>query len=316
MALNSSTLRGAAETAGNIAAVHFGLKLLVEHDHHAVYLEHELLDKAAVPLLERLLHDGVVGVVEHFLCDPESLCEAPALFLHDYPDELRQNDNGVRVVHLNAVVFCEVLHCAEHCPVLSDKVSDCGCGEEILLLQTEYLAGFGLIVGVEDTGDVLGGTLLFTCLGEPALVKEAEIELIVSFCLPQTQRADIFSSVAYHGVVVGNCVHIAVSVVYHNGFLLPADAPGVAVLLPVVGGLSLEAVLYALLEQTILVTDTVAVQGEVQRSGAVKEACCEPAKAAVSEGCVLDLFKFGDISLPLKFSLSILLLLSDAALQT
>lgn len=151
---------------------------------------------------------------------------------------------------------------------------------------------------------------------EPALVKEAEIELIVSFCLPQTQRADIFSSVAYHGVVVWNCVHIAVSVVYHNGFLLPADAPGVAVLLPVIGGLSLEAVLYALLEQTILVTDTVAVQGEVQRSGAVKKACCEPAKAAVSEGCVLDLFKFGDISLPLKFSLSILLLLSDAALQT
>ena len=74
---------------GNSAAVHFGFERLAEHDNYIVHLGEYFLDEAAVPLLKSLLHDGVVGVIEHALRRAESLVEAPALVAHYNADKLR-----------------------------------------------------------------------------------------------------------------------------------------------------------------------------------------------------------------------------------
>ena len=280
---------------GNAPAVHFGFKCFVKHDHHAVNLGNYSLDKSAVPLLKGFLHDGMVGVAEHLLGCLKRLVKGPALVTHYHADKLRQGDNGMGVVHLNAVVVCEILHSAKNRLMLSDKISNCGCAEEILLLQAEYLACLGFVVGIEHPGDVLGSALLLAGFGELAPVEQAEVELVVGFSLPQTQSTHVLSAVADNRIVVGNRIHIAVSVVNYNSFLLAANAPGVAVSLPVVCSFGLESVLDALLEQTVLITYSVAVQRKVQCRRAVQEARCKSAQTAVAESGVLNLLKFGNI---------------------
>ena len=279
----------------NIPAVHFGFECLVEHYHHAVHFGDYSFDKSAVPLLKCFLHDCMVGVVEHLLRRFESLVKLPALVTHYHTDKLRQSDNGMSIVHLNAIVIRKILHRAENRLMLSDKIGNCGSTEEVFLLQSEYLSCLCFVIGIKYTGNVLGGTLLFSGFGELTAVEQVKVELIIGFSLPESQSAYILSAVSDNGIVVGNCVHIAVSEVYHNRFLLTTNAPRVAVSLPIVCGFGLESVLDALLEQTVLIAYSVAVQRKIKRCRTVQEASRKSAQTAVTESGVLDLLEFGYI---------------------
>ena len=176
--------------------------------------------------------------------------------------------------------------------MLSDKIGNCGGTEEIFLLQSEYLSCFCFVIGIKYTGNVLGGTLLFAGFGELTAVEQIKIELIVGFSLPESQSAYILSAVSDNGIVVGNCVHITVSEVYHNSFLLTTNAPRVAVSLPIVCGFGLESVIDALLEQAVLIAYSVAVQRKIKRCRTVQEASRKSAQTAVTESGVLDLLEF------------------------
>ena len=95
--------------------------------------------------------------------------------------------------------------------------------------------------------------------------------------------------------IVRHGKHRLIGKAHLYGVLLAAEAPGIAVLLPVVGGFLLCAVFKALLEETEAVAQTVAAQRHAAGGGAVHIARGETAKAAVAESRVLDLLKAGKI---------------------
>ena len=86
---------------------------------------------------------------------------------------------------------------------------------------------------------------------------------------------------------IGYCDNVAGGEVHLYGVLFYALAPGVSESGPVVGVFFLEAVNDGLLEQSVLVADSVAGQRELHGSRAVEEACCETSQTAVAEGGVL-----------------------------
>ena len=77
----------------------------------------------------------------------------------------------------------------------------------------------------------------------------------------------------------------------NNFLLLAPNAPRVALALPVVGGLRLEAILDTLLEQSVLVAYSVAVKRKAERRSAVQEARCKSAQTAVAERRILYLLE-------------------------
>ena len=64
------------------------------------------------------------------------------------------------------------------------------------------------------------------------------------------------------------------------------DLPRVAVPEPVVRLLELEAVLYLLSEDSVVVSDSITEGGDLQSGHGVKETCSESAEASVSETCI------------------------------
>ena len=116
-----------------------------------------------------------------------------------------------------------------------------------------------------------------------------------ALALPQAQGAEVLSAVADHGHVVGHGAHgEALHGNLHSEFVA-ADAPGIAVGRPIVRQLSLAAVHEALLEQAVLVAQTVAVQGDVVGGGAVQEAGGQAAQTAVAQRCVLHVLQVGKL---------------------
>ena len=95
--------------------------------------------------------------------------------------------------------------------------------------------------------------------------------------------------------IVRHGKHRLIGEAYLYGVLLAAEAPGIAVLFPVVGGFLLRAVFKALLEKTEAVAQAVAAQRHAAGGGAVHIARGETAKAAVAESRVLDLLQAGKI---------------------
>lgn len=70
------------------------------------------------------------------------------------------------------------------------------------------------------------------------------------------------------------------------GHILALDFPGVAMVQPEVGDLNLVAILNNLLEDAIVVPDSVAPGRDLEGGKRVKEASCESTEASVSKGSV------------------------------
>ena len=244
------------------------------------------------PLLQRLAHDGVIGVGEGLLGDVEGVVKAHAL-QHQQTDQLGDGHGRMGVVELHRVELGKAAQViavgnfegAQH--ILQGRG-----GQHILLLDAQTLALPGGVVGVQDAGDVLGLVLGVQGAQVVLIVEGVEVQLLLGLALPQAQRAHILGAVADDGNIVGNGQNGMVGELDLHGVVIAAEGPGIAELRPVVGVLHLTAVgVKALLEQTELVAQAVAGQGNVRGSGAVQEAGRQTAKAAVAQSVVLDVLE-------------------------
>ena len=74
--------------------------------------------------------------------------------------QLGHGDGGVGVVELDRHLVGQRREVGMTGEVAPEDVLQAGRGEEVLLLQPQFLAGLGRVVGVEDAGDALRQRLL------------------------------------------------------------------------------------------------------------------------------------------------------------
>ena len=187
--------------------------------------------------------------------------------------------------------------------MLLDDVADGSGGQEVLLAQTQNLALYVVVVGVQDLADQLGGGVLGDGAAVIARVEAAHIK-VRGLGLPQAQLGHAVSIVALHVHIAGHGQNAVVVHVLHvvevavpglldlavkanfHGLVGVALQPDLAAGQPVVGPLLLPAVHDLLLEDAVLVQNAVTGAGNAGGGHAVQIAGGQAAQAAVAQAGV------------------------------
>ena len=139
----------------------------------------QLAEHAHRPLLQGLRQQGVVGVGHGAAGDGPGLIPAEAILVHEQAHQFRHGAAGMGVVKLEDVLGGELAEVATvpHHPAV-EHILEAGRGEEVLLLEAQFLAVLAGIVGVEHHGDVLGDVLGRHGFGIGTGVELAQVELV------------------------------------------------------------------------------------------------------------------------------------------
>lgn len=211
------------------------------------------------------------------------------------------------VVQLNACFFWEVSPLEFLASLLgvgtmsSQDILKSSRNEQILLFESELLAGFGGVVGIEHTGDVLSTLSCLECVVVLSSVEGVKIELVEGQRFPESETDSVECSVARNGGVVGsrdNGLAFFPEGSFHtlgidcfsdfsveSHFVLNVDSfdfPGITVTEPVIWDFDLVAVFYDLFEYTVVITDAIAPSGEVECGERIEETGCQSSQTAVS----------------------------------
>ena len=225
-----------------------------------------------------------------------------AVFVVEQALQLDDRDGGMGVVELDRDLLREVFPVLVGPAEAADDVLERTGDKEVLLEQAQFLAALGLVVRVENLRDGFAVVLFAHGFLVTAAVEGLEIELLRRSRFPEAQEVHRVGAVAGHRNVVGNAdqflpAHPARDVVAAvvedvldvaidldlGGVLGPDDLPRRSVLHPCVGKLDLVAIAKFLLEEPVLVMDSVADGRKIQRRQRVEEAGGETAEAAVAQ---------------------------------
>ena len=260
----------------------------------------DLLNEALIPLLERLSHNGVVGVSEGVGNDVPSLLPAVAALVEEYSHQLRDSEGRVSIVDVDSNLLVEVLQCAVYVHVAHYDIADGSGAHEVLLAQTERLALEVVIVRVKNLGNSVSDVVSAHSLGVVAGVEAVHIEGH-GLGAPQTELGNALAVVAGNVHIVGNSVYCGVVdvlevvvvilpvlvdltvEVYLDSLVGNRNEPSAAAGEPVIGKLGLPAVNDLLLEDTVLITDRVTGSGIVAGCETVHVAGCKSAQTAVAD---------------------------------
>ena len=242
-------------------------EVVVYHENDLINCGDNALEQVDVPLFQSLAHNGVVGVVAGLLNDIECFLEGKTFLEHEYSDELSNGNCGVSIVELKSVALCKVGEIlAVLCLVASDNVLNGSGYEEILLLKSQSSALFGVIVGVKNIVYGISHDIALGSAHVILVIKLPEIKALNALSLPETESIYSLSVVADDRCIVRNSLYGLICKFNYNSVLVASYAPCVAVIQPGIGSLSLEAVFDRLLEKSVLISDTVAVEGYIAGS--------------------------------------------------
>ena len=241
----------------------------------------------AVPLLQSLSHDGVVGVSKCMTNDLPCIFPLHAVLINEDTHELRNTDNRVCIVKLDAVELGKLTEIvAINSLVVSYDILQ-GCGyEEVLLTYTEYFTVVRCIIRIKHTEDIVYAVSLDNSVIKTLGVKEIEVEFLSRLALPKAQTVYVMCSITCDRHVARDRPYVKVIKVYADLILISRDNERITILHPGIRMFSLEAVLECLTEQTITVKDTVTCHREIQSCTGIKEAGCQTAETAVTERCI------------------------------
>mmetsp|Transcript_35289 Transcript_35289/g.76152 ORF Transcript_35289/g.76152 Transcript_35289/m.76152 type:complete len:380 (-) Transcript_35289:81-1220(-) len=207
------------------------------------------------------------------------------------------------VVHLNG----DLLGKFRPLPVglldeLAQEILQGGAHEEVLLLQSQELALVLVVVGVEDSREILGLASVVDSLRVAELVECLEVKLLGRKGPPKSQVVGIVGVEARDGIVIGHGLDdlatdpasppatLVVRVVLNAateahwvGHIRTRDLPRHGLGKPVVGLLDLPTVDDVLLEDAIAVSDAIAPARERQSGHGVQEAGGQSAETSVAE---------------------------------
>ena len=201
------------------------------------------------------------------------------------------------IIKLNCVFSCkEAEITAVLCLIAANNILKRSRAEEILLLQAKYFALIFVVVRIKNLSNVFCVVLLLNSLVIFCIIESRKVKIFKSLCLPQTKGVDVLGLAADNSHVVGDCPYGLILERNGNSLVLLAQTPGIFKSLPVVGGLYLIAVLDKLLEESVFVADTVAVERNLLGSRGIKIASRKSSQAAVAQSRVVDLLKHVDVN--------------------
>ena len=262
-------------------------------------------EEILVPGLERLGHDGVVGVGDGTGDDIPGLLPGEEIIVHQNAHQLGNAERGMRVVDVNGDLLVQIVQTSVDRHVVADDALHRGRHQEILLRQAQKLALGVVVGGIEHLGDDLGVGAFLKRTGVLSLREQAHVEILNVSCLPQTELADGGAVRARDHHVVGNGLDL-LGVLVDDGAVavlapLLSDAaakadlvdavgagnqPNVAAWQPDVGQLNLHTVHDHLLEESVLVADGKARGGIIERGEGVHKAGGKAAKSSVAKSCI------------------------------
>ncbi len=253
-----------------------------------------------IPLFQCFLHHRVIGVGKGFPGNGERRFEVHAI-LSQQANQFRNGHHGMGIIQLRPMLpGKEGVITAVTGFVAAQQVLQGSRHQHILLLHPQLLAFLLGIVGVQEFGNVLCLVLVAGCPGILLLIEQGEINFMQALALPQAQGADVLCPIANDGHIIGHSQHIARFHFHCYSQIVPANAPRIAPLCPVVRLFMLPAIHKALLKQAVAIPEAIAGQRHLMGHCTVQEAGCQPSQAAVAKGVILNILQAGKIHIPLR----------------
>lgn len=262
----------------------------------------ESSDEVGGPLLEGFWEHGMVGVREGVVNNVPGLLEAKLLLIDEDSKKLDGSDSWMSIVKLDLV---EIREPGEVISMLvlvsSNDIIHGGRAEEVLLLKSELLTGIGGVVGVEDGGNVLGVLSILDGSVIVGRVELVEIEGVSWSGSPQSQSVCVIGVETWDGVIVGHgddllaalpvgslgtAIHVFLGVSVESNIIddiLSLNLPRVTLVEPEIWDLTLISILDDLLEDTVVVSNTISDSWDLEGGERVKETSGKSSKTTVSK---------------------------------
>ena len=255
------------------------------------------------PLLQCLRHDGVVRIGNHPAGSFPGRLPVHALLVNEDTHYLRYAESRMGIIDMDFYPVGELYRLYAFLQMMLHYALNAGGYEEVFLHQTQRPSFIGIVIGIEEFGDILHGIIVLMVCSHLLLSHDhVGLEVLVHLAVPQAESIDGRIVIADHRHIVRDSQYLvaalvnelqgAVLVLRHvgvaaevdmDGFVRLAIFPGKGVFQPVVRYLYLISVENMLLKQTIAVTDTAAVARQAERCHRVNEAGSQTAEAAVAK---------------------------------
>lgn len=266
-------------------------------------------DELNGPLLEGLWQDCVVGVREGLVADVPCFLESKTLLIDKDSQKFDGTDSWMSIIKLDLIFI------GKHSEsivvsifISSNDIVDGGGAEEILLLQSELLTGISGVVWVKDTGDVFGILSLANSTVIITGVELVEIEGASWSGFPKSQVVGVISVETWNWGIISHSDDLLAALPFGSlgvtvlvlvgdtiesniiGNILSFDLPWVSVIKPKVWNFSLISIFNDLLENTIVVSNTITPSWNFKGSERIDEACGESSKTTITKGSISFLF--------------------------
>ena len=159
------------------------------------------------PAFQRLRQQRVIGVGDGVGGDLPGLGPRQAVFIHQQPHQLRDDDRRVGVIELDGAFVGQVVQLAVLADVSVQQVLQRGRREEILLPQPQFLARRRFVAGVEDLRYGIRPRPRGQRADMIAAVERLQRQRVRRPCRPQPQRVRVPAPPADDGRVVGDGDH-------------------------------------------------------------------------------------------------------------
>jgi hypothetical protein len=266
-------------------------------------------DELNRPLLEGLWQDSVVGVREGLVADVPSFLETEFLLIDKDSQKFNGTDGWMSIIKLDLIFVSKLGESiVVSIFISSNDIVDGGGAEEVLLLQSEFLTSISVIIRVKNTRDVLGilslsnGTMIITG------VELVEIEGVSWSGFPKSQVVGIVSVETWNWGIVGHSddllaalpvgsLGVTVLVFVRNtiesnliGDILSLNLPWISMIQPKVRNFSLISISNNLLENTVIVSNTISPSWNFEGGKRIDEACGKSSKTTITKGSISFLF--------------------------
>ncbi|MNZ87973.1 hypothetical protein D3C78_1068520 [compost metagenome] len=139
-----------------------------------------------IPALQRLRHQGMVGVGEGLAGDGPGGIPLQLMLIQQNAQHFRNGDGRVSIVQLDHFVLRQVFNLAARQMVLTQNIRHRTGALEVLLHQAQALARLVVVIRIQHLSQLGGFHALLLRLQEFAIVEIAQIKRMLMGGLPQT----------------------------------------------------------------------------------------------------------------------------------
>ena len=267
------------------------------------------------PFLESFWQNSVVCVCKSFLCDFECFIIRKLFLVNQDSKQFNCRDCWMSVIQLDLILLWEKSPvCHFHIVSVSllesfDDVTEWSTWEEVLLLQSKLFATLCWVIWVEDRCDVFSALSLTNRSEVVTWIEAFEVEFTLWSRFPESEIVSVVSVVSWHWGIVclckdhlttlpcasflticTCCLYQLAKEAYWVNDVSSLNLPRITLLEPEVWNLYLLSILNQLLENSIVVSDSVAPRRQFKSGHGVEEAGSEPSKTSVAKTSVSLLF--------------------------